>query len=72
MLSARELPARYNLIPFLSVHDPEADVKNIVSDVLQIVGTKFSFYYKAKAYVTSAHRGLPPRKSTAHYSCLRS
>ncbi|KAG1784584.1 armadillo-type protein [Suillus plorans] len=28
LLTARKLPPRYNLIPFLTVHDPEADVKN--------------------------------------------
>jgi sister-chromatid-cohesion protein PDS5 len=28
LLTARKLPPRYNLIPFLTVHDPEADVKS--------------------------------------------
>ncbi|KZT00644.1 uncharacterized protein LAESUDRAFT_687811 [Laetiporus sulphureus 93-53] len=28
LLTARKIPAQYNVIPFLSVHDPEADVKN--------------------------------------------
>ncbi|KAG2124196.1 armadillo-type protein [Suillus clintonianus] len=28
LLTARKLPAQYNLIPFLTVHDPEADVKS--------------------------------------------
>ncbi|KAG0700591.1 armadillo-type protein [Suillus ampliporus] len=28
LLTARKLPSRYNLIPFLTVHDPEADVKS--------------------------------------------
>jgi sister-chromatid-cohesion protein PDS5 len=34
LLTTRKLPPRYNLIPFLTVHDPEADVKSRVSDVL--------------------------------------
>lgn len=37
LLTARKLPPRYNLIPFLTVHDPEADVKNRVGDVLRII-----------------------------------
>jgi len=28
LLTARKIPPQYNVIPFLSVHDPEADVKN--------------------------------------------
>ncbi|OCH91293.1 hypothetical protein OBBRIDRAFT_792457 [Obba rivulosa] len=28
LLSVRKLPPQFNMIPFLSVHDPEADVKN--------------------------------------------
>lgn len=34
LLTTRKLPPRYNLIPFLTVHDPEADVKSRVSAVL--------------------------------------
>lgn len=37
LLTARKLPPRYNLIPFLTVHDPEADVKSRVSNVLCII-----------------------------------
>jgi sister-chromatid-cohesion protein PDS5 len=37
LLTARKLPPRYNLIPFLTVHDPEADVKSRVSTVLWLV-----------------------------------
>ena len=33
LLTARKLPPRYNLIPFLTVHDPEADVKSRVSSI---------------------------------------
>lgn len=33
MLFARKLEGKFNLIPFLTVHDPEEDVKNIVSIV---------------------------------------
>jgi hypothetical protein len=37
LLTARKLPPRYNLIPFLTVHDPEADIKSRVSNVCVIV-----------------------------------
>jgi sister-chromatid-cohesion protein PDS5 len=30
LLTPRKLPPRFNVIPFLTVHDPEADVKNTV------------------------------------------
>lgn len=31
LLQPRKLPPRFNVIPFLTVHDPEADVKSTVS-----------------------------------------
>ena len=30
LLQPRKLPPRYNIIPFLTVHDPEDDVKSMV------------------------------------------
>jgi sister-chromatid-cohesion protein PDS5 len=30
LLQPRKLPPRYNVIPFLTVHDPESDVKSMV------------------------------------------
>ena len=30
LLQPRKLPPRYNVIPFLTVHDPEDDVKSLV------------------------------------------
>lgn len=35
LLTARKLSPRFNVVPFLSVHDPEADVKNKVSKPLR-------------------------------------
>ncbi|KAF8999085.1 armadillo-type protein [Cyathus striatus] len=35
LLQPRKLPTRYNVIPFLTVHDPEADVKNMASSYIQ-------------------------------------
>jgi hypothetical protein len=35
LLTPRRLPPRFNVIPFLTVHDPEADVKSTVRLVLQ-------------------------------------
>jgi sister-chromatid-cohesion protein PDS5 len=30
LLQSHKLPPRYNVIPFLTVHDPESDVKSMV------------------------------------------
>ncbi|THV07080.1 hypothetical protein K435DRAFT_772803 [Dendrothele bispora CBS 962.96] len=34
LLQTRKLPARYNVIPFLTVHDPEDDVRNMASSYI--------------------------------------
>ncbi|KAL0958138.1 hypothetical protein HGRIS_000306 [Hohenbuehelia grisea] len=38
LLQARKLPPRFNIIPFITIHDPEADVKAMAS---QYVSTAF-------------------------------
>jgi sister chromatid cohesion PDS5-like protein len=35
LLQPRKLPPYFNVIPFLTVIDPEADIKNMVSDWLE-------------------------------------
>jgi sister chromatid cohesion protein PDS5 len=34
LLSAQKLPAQFNVIPFLTVHDPEEDVYNTVRKII--------------------------------------
>jgi sister-chromatid-cohesion protein PDS5 len=59
LLTARKLPPRYNLIPFLTVHDPEADVKSRVSTLLWfVVPVRDSL--QAISYVTHASRNISP------------
>jgi sister-chromatid-cohesion protein PDS5 len=57
LLTARKLPPRYNLIPFLTVHDPEADVKSRVSDVC-VLSYLCLTLLQAISYVTHASRNV--------------
>lgn len=57
LLTARKLSPRYNLIPFLTVHDPEADVKSRVSTVF-VLWYLYVTLLQAISYVTHASRNL--------------
>lgn len=46
LLQPRKLPGRYNVIPFLTVLDPEAEPRNIVSNSLLINGRSLTRYYR--------------------------
>lgn len=56
----QQLPAHFNVIPFLTVHDPEADIRNMVRGHPLPFMQWLINYLQAKAYVSLAYRASPP------------
>lgn len=56
----QQLPAHFNVIPFLTVHDPEADIRNMVRAHPLPFTQSLINYLQAKAYVSLAYRASPP------------
>lgn len=42
LLSPRKLPPRFNIIPFLTVHDPEADVRSRATAYISLLNRTIS------------------------------
>jgi sister-chromatid-cohesion protein PDS5 len=71
LLQPRKLPARYNVIPFLTVLDPEPETKNMVCASLSIYVEFLNSASQAVSYVENAKRKLSPG-TFLHSSDVRS
>lgn len=63
----QKVPAHYNVIPFLTVHDPEADVRALVCS-FQLLTVSFDEFcgMQAMSYVNGVVRRLPPGKASVN------
>lgn len=57
LLSKNKISIRYNMLPFLCVHDPEADVKSKVRSSYSLLLTSSSSRLTTKYLGTSIRRG---------------
>ena len=61
LLQPRKLPARFNVIPFLTVMDPESDMKVTVSrPLLYPDSPKLIPVVQASTYIVNAKNRMPP------------
>lgn len=61
LLQPRKLPARFNVIPFLTVMDPESDMKATVSrPLLYSCSPKLIHALQASSYIANAKVRMPP------------